>query len=215
MKQIKSLLLFLIGAALSFTTMADSLQNVRTVTAPTELLVSLEVVKAHLELESDFVGDDVQVESYIQSAQSYCGNYMGVQLVSAAFQGTLEQFPTDRKILFPKPPLTEVTAITYFPADGSAAVTIDAADYIVITDTFPGLLLLKDSFILPELYDRPDAIKVTFTAGYAAAQVDAQIKEAVKKVSFELYEHRDNTVKEKRNIVESFLSHYQGINLGS
>jgi uncharacterized phiE125 gp8 family phage protein len=86
-------------------------------------------------------------------------------------------------------PLVSVESVRYFPAAGGALATLSAGDYRVITTYEPGMIQFTGG--LPALADRPDAIQISFTAGYANSDLTpAILKHAQKVVVADMYEQR-------------------------
>lgn len=69
-------------------------------------------------------------------------------------------------------PLAGVTSVKYYPADGTAQVTVDATNYYVDTESEPGNVMFREDYEFAELASRPDAVQVDFTAGYGLAEDD-------------------------------------------
>lgn len=73
--------------------------------------------------------------------------------------------PTTIRLL--RPPVIAVQSVQYFDAD-NALQTVDAASYYVTDDEAPELRFVS-TFSAPTVYDRPDALRVTYVAGYLGA----------------------------------------------
>lgn len=86
-------------------------------------------------------------------------------------------------------PLVSVSSIKYYTNGSESQTTITASDYRVITDTTPGMVQFIDS--PPNVEDRPDAIEITFIAGYAdQCSAPAIWRHAQKLIVAHLYENR-------------------------
>ena len=79
----------------------------------------------------------------------------------SAFYGTRAYVP---KITLPRPPLIYVQSVQYFDADNTLQ-TVSASDYYVTDDAVPELRFVS-AFSAPTVYDRPDAVRVTYVTGY-------------------------------------------------
>lgn len=66
-----------------------------------------------------------------------------------------------------RPPLIAVQSVEYFDAS-NALQTVASADYYTTDEEVPELRFV-DTFSAPIVYDRPDALRVTYTAGYLGA----------------------------------------------
>jgi uncharacterized phiE125 gp8 family phage protein len=89
-------------------------------------------------------------------------------------------------IQLPLPPTKAVTEIAYY--DGANALqTMAGADYnFVDCGTEPAFVIPTTSW--PSSYRRPDAVKVTFTAGYGSAKIPTPVKQAVFLMVRQLYD---------------------------
>lgn len=94
-------------------------------------------------------------------------------------------------ITLPRAPLASVTTIKYYPADGGAQATLDSAAYHVATAYEPGMVALVDGQAWPDLAVRPDAVEITYGAGYdEPTAVPAILRQTVRFMLSHLYEIR-------------------------
>lgn len=97
---------------------------------------------------------------------------------------TYPKWPTDEDpILLPHPPLISVDEVTYYDADGAEQTLATPNDRFLIT-TPPNrparLYVAPDDDPLPNLQERPEAIRIEYTAGYASsAAVPPNIKQGL------------------------------------
>lgn len=66
-----------------------------------------------------------------------------------------------------RPPVIAVQSVEYFDAS-NVLQTVDAASYYVTDDEVPEVRFVS-TFIAPAVYDRPDALRLTYVAGYLGA----------------------------------------------
>lgn len=66
-----------------------------------------------------------------------------------------------------RPPVIAVQSVEYFDAS-NVLQTVDAASYYVTDDEVPEVRFVS-TFIAPTVYDRPDALRLTYVAGYLGA----------------------------------------------
>ena len=66
-----------------------------------------------------------------------------------------------------RPPVLSLQSVQYFDAS-NVLQTVDAASYYVTDDELPELRFVS-TFTAPTVYDRPDAVRVTYVAGYLGA----------------------------------------------
>lgn len=103
-----------------------------------------------------------------------------------------------------RPPVLRVSAVQYFDAS-NVLQTVDAASYYLTDQQVPELRFVT-GFNAPAVYDRPDALRVDYVAGYTpegsppATQADyvanlpAVLISAMKLVLGDLYENRESQV---------------------
>lgn len=115
------------------------------------------------------------------------------QLGSATYRLDTGRFPTGGEIELERPPLQSAT-LKYYDTD-NALQTLATSEYDVDITTEPGRVLRAFSKTWPATYDRPDAVQVTFVAGYAtAALVPAIAKHAIKLTLSHYFENREPVV---------------------
>jgi uncharacterized phiE125 gp8 family phage protein len=122
-------------------------------------------------------------------------------LITQTWQLTLDAFPltcwrpeaiTPRQyaIVVPLPPLQSVGSITYVDAEG-ATQTLSPTAYQVDTRTEPGEITPAYGNLWPAIRPQPNAVTVTFTAGYGAApKVPEPIKVWIKQAVAYRYDNR-------------------------
>lgn len=89
------------------------------------------------------------------------------------------------KISLVRPPVILVESVQYFDA-ANALQTVDSASYYVTDDQVPELRFIS-GFSAPTVYDRPDAVRVTYVTGYIGAGSPASTQaEAAEHVPSEL-----------------------------
>jgi uncharacterized phiE125 gp8 family phage protein len=85
-------------------------------------------------------------------------------------------------------PLVSIGSVKYYDSD-NVLRTMSSGDYFAVTLTEPGRIVITGD--LPDLYERPDAVRIEFTAGHATAgAVSAMQKHAIKMLVAHLYEER-------------------------
>ena len=104
------------------------------------------------------------------------------------------------EVLLDRSPLVSVEYVKYWPADGTAQVTLDSSAYNIIAATTPGRLQLIDA--APALAFRADAVQIAFTAGLATAElVPRTLRHAILLLVATLYENRQAAA-EVKSIVD-------------
>lgn len=163
--------------------------NLTVITAPPFEPVTLLQVYAHLRLDPDHEGspgeethvDDDMLSRMIATARAQVEQMTRRALVQQQIRLSVPAFPraiditcvSDKRprilmqdrILLHRPPLIRVDSVRYYDGD-NALQTVDPASYYA-TDEQVAELRFVSSFSAPTLYDRPDAVRVDYTAGYA------------------------------------------------
>jgi len=166
--------------------------------APTNRPVSVQEVKNYLRIDAS--EDDTHVELLIDQAAEHVTRCTGLALTTATYRATYATWPQSpksrcdwsgererincglsRTLELPIAPVVAVSSVQYYADDAEARSTLDSARYVVCTDNQPGIIYLKDAYDWPDLEQRPDAVSVTFTAGFGTdpASMPPRLKMAV------------------------------------
>ena len=102
--------------------------------------------------------------------------------------------------------LSSVSSVEYYPDTWTtgAASTFASSNYIVITKHFLGVVKLFDTSSWPSIYDREDAVIVTYICGNSAANVPLELKQAIRLKLNQLYKKDDNSEAIKE-LIGSFI----------
>lgn len=86
------------------------------------------------------------------------------------------------------PPLVSVDSVKYYDAD-NALQTLASSQYIVVTSTNgKSFIEWTDLAVLPDSYDRANAIQINYTTGYGTKEAVPEIaKNAIKVYSYALF----------------------------
>lgn len=168
---------------------AESLKFFARVTGPTSEPITLAQAQSWLRVDSSDDADEIT--ALISAAREMVENATGRALLPQTWKLTRNDWPENDRIELPVSPLTAVSTVKYYPADGGAQATLDSSTYHVIAGREPGFVAIKDGESWPNLAVRPDAVEVTFTCGFAdSASVPATLIHAVRLVLVHLYEQR-------------------------
>ena len=169
--------------------------------------VTLAQVYAHLRLDPEGSPathpDDVMLERHIATARAQVEQMTRRSLVRQTLQLSCRNFPipetsawamswsqrsqATQAVLLRRPPFVSVSAVTYYDGD-NVLQTLDAGAYYVTDERVPELRVTGSA---PSTYDRPDAVRVAYVAGYEpdgsppvtqadyAANVPSQLKDAI------------------------------------
>jgi len=154
--------------------------------------VSLTTAKLHLRVDS--TDDDTILAIYISAAVGWVEEYLRRPLVARTITLKMDTFPAGQEIELPFPTVSAVSSVKYYDPAASLT-TLSSADYwtVLAERHAPGLVILKDTAAWPSLQDdRPRAVEIVFVCGYgaAAADVPADIRNAILLIVAQLYENR-------------------------
>lgn len=162
---------------------------------------------AALYLKVDSDDGQADLERLISVARRMVEDFTGRALLTSTWKLTTDAWPgyktpdywsgpslgawAGRVIQLDRSPLATVESVKYYPASGASQATLSSGTYHVLTGPTPGLVVLKSDQSWPDLYDQPDAVEITFTAGVAtAAELSPALLQAVYLVLAHLYENR-------------------------
>lgn len=135
------------------------------VEGPQERFLDRDMVKSHLHIST--TADDDRVDEIIRAAEGMLdgsAGYLGRAIMPQTWRLDLSDWPPNA-IVLPLPPLISVESIVYLDSDGDAQ-TLDTTYYRTVIGE-PGKVILEYGKTWPTtLTDQPDAVRVTFIAGY-------------------------------------------------
>lgn len=176
-------------------------------TAPEAEVISLDEMKAHIRQDSDVgTAEDEVIESLISAATKKLDGrdgLLGRCLVTQTWALRLDRFSGD--ICLPLPPCQSVDSITYIDVAG-ATQTLAPENYQVAGIGSPDGARVLPAYggSWPSTRNVPEAIIVTFTAGYGdeGTDVPEQIRTAIKLHAAFLYANRESVVVGNYSAVE-------------
>ncbi len=162
--------------------------------APTAEPILWDEAKVHLRLDSN--DEQTMVEGLIAAARTYAEEFTQRQLITATWQLSLDEFPSDSMevITLHRPPLAAITSVYYLDGDGVSTLmssSLYQADY----RSTPGRLVAEpDTFWPVTETDRLNAVTILYTSGYGAAgtSVPRAIRQAMLLMIGAWYENREN-----------------------
>lgn len=150
--------------------------KVTVVTEPLFEPVTLTEVYRHLRLDPDGSPatheHDSLLTGLITTARIEVEEYIRRSLIQKTLRVSVDKFGTGIELWYP--PIIRVDRVEYY--DGSNVLTtIDPSNYYITDDVLPEVQFL-DSFASPTRMVRPDAVRVTYAAGYAPANSPALLQ---------------------------------------
>lgn len=164
--------------------------------APADTPVSVSDCRRHLRLGHD--EDEELLQGYLAAAIDRLDGFAGLLgrcMVSQVWRQDYECWPGGRHLRLPCMGITAVASVKYSDQD-DVEQTVSSALYSLHTDDTSSFLWLKTNFTGPSLNtDRPDPVRVLFTAGYGpAADVPPPLKQAILLMVGDFYENREDTI---------------------
>lgn len=161
------------------------------VTPPVAEPVTLAEAKKQLELASSDTAHDAHLALLIQAAREQWEADTDSCCLSQTWKVYAEEFDDD-EIYLPKRPIQSVTHVKYYDAS-NVQQTLSTSVYSL--DDAARAVRLDSLQVWPAVYDRFDAITITFVAGYtSAAAVPAIHKQAILLLVGKYFENRDMQV---------------------
>jgi len=168
------------------------LAPVRTV-APATMPVSLAEAKAHLRV--DHGDQDDLISAQIRAATAWLDGWSGIlgrALITQTWRQEFGRFADHLPL--PLAPVTAIDSISYFDA-GNVQQVLDPGLYALHTDAFGAHVVPQSGNAWPATCRRPDAVSITFTAGYgAAADVPEPIRQAILLIVQRLFDGADTSI---------------------
>jgi uncharacterized phiE125 gp8 family phage protein len=158
-------------------------------TEPSTPVVSVSDAKIHLRVDHNT--EDQLIARIVDASTEQCESFQRRAYCTQTWRLTLPRFPHGRVIRLPRPPLQSVDSITY-RTPGGDTVTLSTDAYRINGDATPGEVILNRGHSWPSTAYEPDAIQITYVAGYGdAADIPAAERSAVLLYSGHLYENRE------------------------
>ncbi len=141
-----------------------------TVTGPALEPVGLTLAKLHLRV--GHAGEDTLTAALIAAARQMTETHTGRRWINQALRLRLDRWPCDGVIRIPVQPVSAVSAVKYYDADGDEQ-TLAADQYQTRLGFSPPTVQPAPGLVWPVLeYDKGGAVSVEFTAGYGATEAN-------------------------------------------
>lgn len=144
--------------------------------------ITLERAKEHLRVV--ITDEDDHISSLIVAARAMAEGRLNRTLVQRQITAVFGQ---GERLQLLKPPIVSVDSMEYLDVDGALQSFEDF-------DLAGQSVMLKPGVALPASRHRPDAIRVTYTAGYAPGEVPAPIVSWMLLVIGTLYANRESLI---------------------
>lgn len=140
------------------------MQSLHTIGTPASEPLTRTEVKAWLKIEH--TDDDNTIDALITAAREWVTYHTGRCLCSSVtVTESYARWPRNGVFNIGFGPLIAVTHVKYY-RDGSLQ-TVSSSDYHAVSSNGASYVALHENYSAPTIDERPDAIIVTYTAGYA------------------------------------------------
>lgn len=155
--------------------------NLTLIAAPAVPLYSIDDVKVAIK-RTDIDDDDGHIQRLIDVVTAKLDGPdgdLGRALINQTWAEELDEFPISERFWFVLAPVSSIVSVEYFDLDNQLQ-TFDAANYSRHNGILHSYIRLAPTASWPSTFDRDDAVKVTYVAGYgpAASNVPKQILQA-------------------------------------
>lgn len=165
------------------------MNTIKRITDPATTPVSLTEAKAHLRV--DDTNEDALITSLIDAAVSHFDGLgvLGRAMITQVWAQWFNQAPG--RVRLQMGPFISLVSIEYYDAD-NALQNAAINNFETWLDGDFVILKPKEGFEWPNAYQRPDAIKVTYQAGFGGSpsNVPQSIRQAILLTIAHWYEHR-------------------------
>lgn len=148
--------------------------------------------------------NETLISAYREAAVAHLDGASGIlgrALISQTWELRLYDFPIcpdpihgDYRVSIPLPPLQSVSSITYIDTDGVTQTLATGKYTTVAGGSQKAAVVPAYGESWPSTRDMPDAVTITFVAGYGDTESDvpASIKSAILLMVGDLYDHRES-----------------------
>lgn len=166
-------------------------------TAPAELPITVADIKTHARIETS--DDDGLLASYLDAAMAFVDGkgVLGRAIVTQTWEQSFRSpYGMVRAMMSVA---QEITEVAYYDTD-NVNQTDELSDYFLTGADDRKWIVPVDGKSWPSTYNRPDAIRVKYTAGYGAASaVPESVKQAIRLLVSHWYWRREAVIETKNN----------------
>lgn len=158
--------------------------------------VSLELAKkqCRLDIDSDEHPEDELIKTYISAARGHCEEFLGFSIAKKTIELVLDTYPCGDEALELIAPATRIVSVKFYDEDNQLQ-TLDPVSYELDGYSNPSWLILLSGYSWPNLFNRPNALRVVYETGYGddsdSEVLPPTIKAAVLLTLAHLYENRE------------------------
>lgn len=168
------------------------------------------VAEAKLHCRVDGNTEDDLFTSLIKAAREYCEKRSKRTFITTTYRLDAYGFCSSTgPIRIDKGPLIAVSYVKYYDTAGTLT-TITSSNYRVDVTPLYGQIVPISTYVWPTVQEqRPDAVQISFTAGYGAAatSVPDAVKTAIKMLVSGWYENRESVTPGSISVVPFAVDH--------
>lgn len=160
-------------------------------TAATFDSITLADARLQIKEPTNITTEDDLIKQWIGYADATIEARTNRVIGTSTFVGWLDEWPENNVITINRTPVTSITSVQYYDGDNSLQ-TLATTEYTTDLVGRPARIFLEST---PTIFERVNAIKITFVAGSATqAAVDKRIKQACRLLVAEAKQYRTDTV---------------------
>jgi uncharacterized phiE125 gp8 family phage protein len=168
------------------------LQSLTRIAAPAVMPISIAELKAHSRIDNG-IGEDAYLTSLLAAVVSYVDGFgvLGRSMITQTWSQAM-QYPNGR-IKLDMGPVQSLVAVRFFSESTNTLETATLANYrLFASGDWAYVEPIDETW--PTAFDRPDAVRVEFVAGYgsAASDVPEDIRHAMMLLAGHWYENRES-----------------------
>lgn len=172
---------------------------------PVEEPITLAEAKAWLRVTSTV--EDTLITSLIEACRDIIEQRLEVKFVTQTIEQRLDVLPFhNRYITLDYNPVVSISSLQYVNSSGSTA-TFNSNNYELDNTSAQARLYLKENATWPTVGLTPNAITITYVAGYGgASNVPGRFKQILKHLVGWSYENRMNPVEERATYLDKLIT---------
>lgn len=177
-------------------------------TAPASEPVTTAEAKTHLRVSGS--DEDTYIDSLVTSARQWVELYTGLALITQTITEKWDDFPCEREAIPLRiAPVIGSLSITYKATDGTNT-TWSSSEYLTSLAMPEPIIAPAQGYYYPTPIAEIAAVSIQYSAGYGAASaVPKAIKQAILLLVGDMYEQRQDTVKQLPTAAERLLQPFK------
>lgn len=177
-------------------------------TAPASEPVTTAEAKTHLRVSGS--DEDTYIDSLVTSARQWVELYTGLALITQTITEKWDDFPCEREVIPLRiAPVIGSLSITYKATDGTNT-TWSSSEYVTSLAMPEPIIAPAQGYYYPTPIAEIAAVSIQYSAGYGAASaVPKAIKQAILLLVGDMYEQRQDTVKQLPTAAERLLQPFK------